>query len=399
MGIQLLNHRAVPAVVSAITNGDQLALAQVGPWGFQGVAQGSETLATVTGTDLAVRVSTFPGNARPSYIPATAYTFSTSPSNHGGIVGAGGVTIAVGGRSYTLPAGTWVAQNYDCSASNIVIEGDCGGTGTSFPGVAFIGCRMRGPWTSPGWFNQNGQSPGGKIWLIHCDAGGVSTAAADLCESAFETQGLDTRGNDGMRMIRNYVSNVTTGAFGRNAGDAFIENYLRNVTDFGHGITYHLNGFGNSGGQGATAWVRNNMLVPITVVSGGSGYTSTQLTDLCQMAADDGAYPGTGTNYDGSTGYQFRDNYLGGAAYCFQLGVDKSNTAADVKNVVITGNHISQSLYAHGGSSGLGYKGPTWGSLSNVFGSENSSGKPDNLWTDGPLAGQVIASSEITPGP
>lgn len=385
MGTRQLVRTAAAAAPSipggAVTHGDQLTMAKVGPWTVQGVSQGSETLNTLTGTQLAERISTFPGNARPSWIPGTDYVYNNSTSNHGGIVPSGGLTI----DGYSVPAGTWVVQFQDCSADNIIIEGDCGGAGSAFPGVLFRGCRMRNAYTAPGFFNQNGQSPGGTIWMLYCDGGAVDTT--HMCESIFESKGLDTRDKDRLYVIRCYLSLATTLVFLRNSGDAAIENFCEKVQDFGD-ASKHLNGIGNSGGQTATMWLRNNMIM---VQQAGS----TQLTDVVQFAADDGAYPGTGTNQDGSSGYQIRDNYLGGAAFTLQLGVDKSNTAADVKGIVVTGNHFSQSLYTNGGSSGLGYKGPTWGSLGNQWGSPGT----DNIWVDGPNAGQVVPSSAISAGP
>lgn len=359
----------------AVNNGIDLSTALVGPWTLQGVSQGSESLAATTSTQLAERYSTFPGNARPSYIPGTDYVYDNSPSNHGGIVPAGGMTI----DGYTVPAGTWVVQFRDMSATGVIIEGDCSGTGSAFPGVLFRGCRMRGPYSAPGWFNQNGQSPGGIIWFLYCDGGATNTT--NMCESIFESKGMSAR--DHLYVIRCYLTKATTLVFLRNSGDAAIENWCDEVQDFGD-ATKHLNGIGNSGNQTATLWLRNH-----AVMAQQPG--STQLTDVFQMAADDGPYPGTGTNLDGSQGYQIRDNYLGGAAYTLQLGVDKSNTAADVSHVVVTGNLVTTSLYPNGGSSGLGYKGPTWGVQGNTW--------SGNTWADGPNVGQAIPSSAIAAGP
>lgn len=361
-----------------VTHGIDLTINHVGPWTLQGVSKTSETLNTLNGTQLGERYSTFPGNSRPSYISGSNYVYDNSTSNHGGIVPTGGMVI----DGWSVPAGVWVVQFQDMSASDVIIEGFCSGAGSAFPGVFFRGCRMRGTWGAPGWFNQNGQQVGGPIWISYCDSGGSSTVTMN--ESVFESKGMG--GNDKLYVRRCYLSLATTLVFLRNSGDAAIENFCEKVTDFGD-ASKHLNGIGNSGGQTATAWVRNNMVM---VQQAGS----TQLTDVIQFAADDGAYPGTGTNYDGSTGYIIKDNYLGGAAYVFQLGVDKANTAADVKNIKVNGNKITTSLYSNGGSSGLGYKGPTWGSLGNDWG-----GTTPNTWADGVNAGNTIPSSAIAAGP
>jgi hypothetical protein len=359
----------------AVIHGQQLTVDHVGPWTLQSVAKGSESLASTTSGQLAERYSTFPGNSRPSYIPGTDYVYDDDPANHGGIVPAGGMTI----DGYDIPAGTWVVQFRDLSASSVIIEGDCGGTGSTFPGVLFRGCRMRGPFSAPGWFNQNGQSPGGIIWALYCDGGAVTTTA--MCESIFESKGVSDA--DHLYVIRCFLTRATTLVFLRHSGDAAIENWCDEVQDFGDS-SKHLNGIGNSGNQTATMWLRNHM-----VMAQQPG--STQLTDIIQMAADDGPYPGTGFNLDGSQGYQIRDNYLGGAAFVLQLGVDKANTSADVSNIVATGNKVTTSLYANGGSSGLGYKGPTWGVQGNTW--------SGNTWADGSDAGETIPSSAITPGP
>lgn len=374
-------HQATTVVPpqSSITHGIELTLADVGPWAIQGVAKGSETLTTLDPNG--ERLSTWPSDGRPSWIPGTTYVYNNNPTNHGGIVPAGGMVI----DGYTIPAGTWVCQFYNFT-DGVIISGDNSGTSAAWPGVVFRGCRMRGKYGAPGWFNQNGQSPGGIIWIMYCDAGGSvnSVTPSDMCESIFESKGMGS--DDKLYVIRNYLSIATTLVFLRNDGDAAIENYCEIVTDFGDS-SKHLNGIGNSGNQTATLWLRNHMYIPAQ-----SG--STGLTDLIQMAADDGAYPGTGTNLDGSTGYRIDSNYLAGAQYCLQLGVDKSNTAATVKNVQVVNNKVSTNLFAHGGSAGLGYKGPTWGSYNNVF--------SGNTWVDGGngvTAGTAIASSEIAPGP
>ncbi len=233
------------------------------------------------------------------------------------------------------------------------------------------------------WFNQNGRSVGGIVWINYSDAGGDAQGAppSNMCESIFESKGNGP--NDRLYVIRSYLS-VATLVFLRNSGDAAIENYCRDVQDFGDS-SKHLNGIGNSGGQKATLWLRNNMVMV-------KRSDSTQLTDVIQMAADDGSYLGTGTNLDGSQGYTIKDNYLGGAAYVLQLGQDKSNTTtASLRSVNVTGNRFTTSLYPNSGQSGLGYKGPiNWlvqGTWSN------------NSWADGANAAQTISSSAVADGP
>lgn len=355
-------------VPKGIAHGFDLTLNDVGPWALQGVTKGSEVLSTLNPNG--ERVSTYPGNGRPSWIPGTAYVYNNNPTNHGGIVPTGGMII----DGYTVAAGTWVVQ-FRSFTDNVIIEGDCGGVGSSFPGILFRGCSMRGGWAAPGWFNQNGQSYGGTIWINYCDAGGVSTANGDYCESIFESKGMDPT-RDKFYCIRNYLSNATTLVFMRNHGDGCIENYGAAVLDFGDS-TKHLNGFANGGGENATLWLRNHV-----VLAQQAG--STQVNDVFQMAADGGAYMGTATNLDGSTGYNIQDNFLGGANFTLQLGYDKANTITQVRNVHVTGNKFTTSLYPTIGASGLSYKNPDFSNYGN-----NWSG---NTYADGPNAGQAIAA-------
>jgi hypothetical protein len=367
---------AIPG--GAVSHGDQLTIAKVGPWAVQGVSKGSETLTTLNTTQLAERLSTWPTDGRPSWIPGTNYVYNNNPSNHGGVVPSGGMII----DGYNIPAGTWVAQFYDMSASSVIISGDNSGTSAAWPGVVFRGCRMRGKYGAPGWWNNNGQSNNGTVWLMYCDAGGdvQGGPSSNMCESIFESHQ-----ESGHNVIRCYLSVATTLVFMRNNGDACIENYGEFVQDFTDS-SKHLNGIGNSGSQTSTTWLRNHLVL-------GKVTGSTQLTDVIQMAADDGGYPGNGTcPITGLSGYQIRDNYLGGAAYTLQLGQDKANTTqASVQNVVVVGNKFTTSLYADSGENGLGYKGPiNWA---------NQGTWSNNIWADGPNVGQTIPSTAVAVGP
>lgn len=351
----------------AVTHGDQLTLAKVGPWALQGVSKGSESLTSLD--PAGERVSTWPTDGRPSWIPGTAYVYNNSPSNIGGVVPAGGLTI----DGYSVPAGTWVCQFRNVTGTiPIIVSGDNTGTSAAWPGVMFRGCRLRNNASAPGFISQNGQSTGGITWVTYCDAGGTDVVSPNICESIFESKGLGP--NDRQYLIRNYLSIATTIAFGRNNGDAFIENYCRIVPRYFNDDTYHLNGMANSGSQTATLWLRNNMdFSPQDDAVSANPWYKPQ-NDVIQMAADDGAYPGTGTNLDGSQGYQMRDNYLGGAEHVFQLGVDKLNTSADVSRVVITGNKVTTKWFPDGGNTAIAYKTPTWGVQNNVW--------SGNTWAD-----------------
>lgn len=391
MGIQLVNHRLVTQQGTGgnslpggtVAHGSALTLAKVGPWALQGVSQGSEVLPTpLTSGQLAERLAT-PGlgDGRPSWISGSAYSYSTS--NHGGIVGAGGLTFNMGDFSYTIPAGTWVVQGQDFSNGSVIIQGDNSGVTPAFAGVLFLGCRMRHPYDAVGFFANNGVSPGGPIWFMYCDVGGNSLATADLCQVGLADANEDARGLDHLYVIRCYLSNTTSHVFLRNSGGAAIENYLGPVSDFGFGSTYHLNGIANSGGQTATMWLRNNAVIAPTVVSGGGGYTSTELTDIFQMAADDGTYVGGGTNLDGSSGYQVRDNLCGGANFTWQFGYD-TGRGTDCADLHVTGNLVSNSVHVGGGATGLSDHNPDFTAHGNTW--------VNNVWADGANAGQTISA-------
>jgi hypothetical protein len=365
-----------PGGSGTITHGADLTINDVGPWKLQGVPKGQEVLQDLTPTG---RLSLHPNWGRPSWIPATPYVYNNNPNNHGGIVPAGGLTI----DGYFVPAGTWVAQFYNFK-DGVVIEGNYGGAGGSFPGVLFRGNRMRGNWGAPGWVNFNAVSNGGITWLMYNDAGGTSYVPPNICESIFESKGY---GNDKMYVIRNYLTVASTLVFLRNDGDMAVENYGGDVTRYYPDDTYHLNGIANGGGEDATMWLRNHL--DFDPQPGSSPYYKPQ-NDVIQMAADGGAYMGTATNYDGTPGYQIRDNFLAGAEHVLQLGLDKSNTANDVRNVVVTGNKFSTKWFQNSGNTAISYKNPVWNTLGNTW--------SNNTWFDDYGAGTGLTGRQYPNG-
>lgn len=362
--------RFVPAQAGggggAVTHGDQLTLNSVGPWALQGVSKGSESLTFLD--PAGERISSYPGWGRPSWIPGTDYAYNNNPSNLGGVVPAGGMTI----DGYSIPAGTWVVQFREFNNAGVIITGDSGGAGSAWPGVLFRGCRMRQNWGSPGFVNYNAESSGGISWFLFCDAGGIGYVPPNVCEGIIESQGVSPD-RDKQYIIRCNLGITSNLAGGRNNGDAFIENYCRDVPRYYNDDTYHIGGLMNSGGQTATLWLRNNI-----DLSPQPGYPTNTLfkaqVSCVQMAADVFGYPGTGTNRDGSQGYQIRDNYIGGSDYSLQLGLDKANTSADVSRVVVTGNKFTTKWFEQSGRLGISYKNPTWGVQNNVWSS--------NTWAD-----------------
>lgn len=376
-----------PVPIGNVTHGEQLTFAHVGPWSLQGVPKGAEKLVTLN--PAGTRLSLHPNWGRPSYIPSTDYVYDNNPANLGGIVPASVPNPANAAQKglmidgYFVPAGTWVVQFRDFT-DGVVIEGNYGGAGGSWPGVLFRGCRMRGNWGAPGWMNMNAVSNGGIVWVTYSDAGGTAYVPPNVCESIFESKGL---GNDKFYAIRNYLSIASTLVFLRNTGDMAIENVGREVIPYYGDDTYHLNGIANGGGEGATMWLRNNL--DFDPKPGASPYYKPQ-NDVIQMAADGGPYLGTGQNYDGTPGYQIRDNYLAGAANVLQLGVDKSNTASDVRNVVVTGNKFSTKWFQNSGDTGISYKNPTWNSYGNAWNS--------NTWADDYGTGTKLIARQYPTG-
>ena len=128
-----------------VTHGSELTLNSVGPWTLQNVPRGSESLSTLSAGQLSERLSTWPTDGRPSWIPGTTYVYNNNPTNYGGLVPAGGMNI----DGYNVPAGTWVVQFRNFANGGLIISGDNSGTSGAWPGVLFRGCRMRGGWTAP----------------------------------------------------------------------------------------------------------------------------------------------------------------------------------------------------------------------------------------------------------
>ena len=366
---------ASPATPYPVTHGSQLTVANVGPWALQNVPQGSEVLLDIS-SEVASNnvVTTYPGYpAPPAWIPGSTYVYDNSPSNHGGVLAED--TVIDG---WSVPAGTWICQFCDFNGQSVSIQGDCAGAGSSWPGVMFRGCRMREQWSAPGWYNQNSQRNDGTIWLNFCDAGGVENqwySSADgggaqqyACDPMYENEGLGPP--DMTIMIRCYLSMAVTFCGVNNSGDASIECYYDNWLawfnpDGPNSGYYHYNTYSYPGGsQTCNLFLRNHMSFS---PQPGSQPWDYPLTVGYQMAADNGAYNGGGTNIDSSTGYQIRDNYIAGGDYCFSFGVDKDNTQADVSDVVVTGNIFTTYWFETFGSTGIAYKVCTFGSQGNVW--------------------------------
>jgi hypothetical protein len=326
----------------------------VGPAGL-GVAIAALRKTAVNGE----RIGTWPGSKIPSWIPHIPYVYNNDTRNHGGVVPAGGMEI----DGFNIPAGVWVSQFNDFD-DQIIVYGDSAGQSPAFPGVIFRGCRWRMNSTAPGFINvyQNSHT---KIWVTYTDAGGVGAANSQKCEVAFSTQDYTTN----TYFYRNYISYVFTGIQPGNSGPQCIENYIEKLT-FYYGLAgtpdgngpAHLNGISYNGAQSNGLVLRNKILVQSPDDAG----RVVDQTDCIAFFQDGGAFPGTGTNLDGSVGYLVKDNFIGGAGYCIYAGMNAGKPANSVRNMVLIGNQITTEWWPNGGSYGpLGAE-PVWNTYGNV---------------------------------
>lgn len=360
-----------PTPVGAITHGEQLTTSMVG-YTALGVTQAQ--LQTVNPGS--TRISTYPGNAFPSWIPTTPYVYNNNASNHGGIVPAGGMTI----DGFFVPAGTWVSQFQDYTAG-LTIEGSCGGAGSNWPGIVFRGIRFRQNSTAPGFFAENHScsNTGGKLWMLYSDMGGKGPADNQYNEIPL------TISMTPAVVYRNYISYTSTG-IQINTNDCLVaENYVEKLTLY-YGETgppaesgpKHLNGFTTNGGMANIRIERNKILLQSPDEAG----HSIGQTDALSFFQDFGSFPGTGTNDNGTVGYQVLDNYLGGGGYTIYAGLNAGKPTTSVKNMVMTGNKVTTQWWPNGGAVGPLAAAPPWGTNGNVW--------ANNTWADGPKAGQTF---------
>jgi hypothetical protein len=292
--------------------------------------------------------------------PATAYAYSNSPSNLGGVTAS---AMLIDG--YPVASGTYVFQFMDLSSGSLAFYS--GG-----PPAMFRGCRIRGAIGSPGFFNSQSGGYASSLYLHYNDLGGAGSSSE--CDIAVQ---IGQSGN--LRLLRNYISWVGTGIIVvvTNTFCDIIENMIEGVTLFNG--TLHLNGIKLQGGD--TNWlVRRNSVVFDQWDSLGNQITQ---TDCIGMIPTFGAFPGTGVNSDGSSGYVIDSNFVGGAGYCMYLGSNNLNSA--VSNLAVINNQFTTAAYPAGGFNGeVTYPPPSgWGTSGNV--------KSGNTWADGPNAGQLVS--------
>lgn len=345
-----------------ITHGEQLTKAMTGYTGL-GVTQTSLQQAG----DASARVSNWPGNRMPNWLLTTPYVYNNNPANKGGVVPAGGMMI----DGFMVPAGTYVVQFLDFSGQQIVVEGSLNGQYGTFAGLMLRGCRWRGSSPYVGLIQENGNIPGGKIWLHYCDMGGLGSQPSQFCEIPVKTN------NSVTQVYRCYMSYCTTAVqcVGVMPGNNIIENYIDRLTTFNTDGP-HINGVSVNGGDTCYR-VERNYIVAQATEDNGSGKSVNQ-TDCIAFFQDFGSYPGTGTNDDGTVGYRVINNYLGGTGYCIYAG---NGTKGAVRNMQLIGNKITTASFPNGGALGPLAADPAWGSNGNV--------KTNNTWADGPKAGQA----------
>ena len=292
--------------------------------------------------------------------PTAAYVYSNSPSNLGGIVGAGGAVI----DGFTYAAGTYVFQFMDFTQAATGLE-----FFEDYAPTVFRGCRGRAILAPPGLVNMGSSDV--LVAAHYCDLGWPSAADVVASSDTGTILGFGT-GSGGCRIYRCYFSYQTT-AIQPNVTAGVcdvIENYVEKLT---WANLAHLNGITYNGGNLNTLCLRNRIVVDATDENG----NAVNQTDCISMFQDFGGYPGTGTNTDGSTGYFLQNNYVGGTGYCFYLGAGGN----PITNLTFTGNLITTSAYSTGGYYGPTAAVPQWG--------WNGNTEYSNFWADGSLASEA----------
>ena len=354
--------------VSNITHGEQLQISDVGPWSLQGVVKGFESL----GTPVTPTRGYWLINTPSEYAPSGAYVYNNNPSNKGGIVPAGGLTI----DGYNVPAGTIVCQFSNLSASDFSAQGQGGS-------YLFRGCRFRN--SAIGQSSQfNDFTATYTNRLFYCDMG--STSAAD---AAWQGSFWKSIGGSGHVMLRNYCSYEYV-TFQPNVPNCqFIENYVEKLIYYGGeagppgqpGVPLHMACLGCEGG-GIGFRILRNKIIPASPDDGG------------HVFVNGAALAFEGTNGGNYKDCQVSDNYLSGFNYVF---LDFGEIAGST-NIIITGNKVTTRWFTNGAVTGVEQAGPnppTWGTNGNV--------KSGNVWADdygtgGNGTGTPLASRQYPTG-
>jgi hypothetical protein len=368
----------------AVAHGSELTVSHVGPWTLQGVAKGSESLQTLTGPGRGYWRFDVPDE----FLPTGTYVNDNSPSNHGGVVPGGGMTI----DGYAVAAGTRVVQFCDFPDGY-----DFLGQGTSLK-VLFRGCRFR--WTTgvsgPGIVNDNTATTSQQVMVHYCDIGLQSMNPPNAGEALMHFKMLGGRDH---RFLRNYHTRSSTFLQPNVDGCEITECYIDEAI-FGYGESgtsggfdssvLHMNGISSEGGRTSMRILRNHICFPSPDGSTGGGTTAAgQIgygTQTGQTGYGSGTAPGrlvtqtdcialftsNGSSNVGSSpgAILVQDNYLGGSGACLYAG----NANAGAQNIHIIGNRWTTRWWTNGGNFGAVTDAPTWGS--------NGNAQSDNLWAD-----------------
>lgn len=376
----------------AVTHGDQLTQAHVGPWALQGVDPGDEVLESLTGPERGFWRFDTPdefssSTAWPSDANDSNPEILNDPDLHSGTVTGSAVTI----DGYSIPVGTRVVQfrefpdGFDFYAQGSTLK------------VLFRGCRFRFSEGVGGssLFNDNTAPSSQRVMMHYGDIGCLSLDPPDGASAFMFYKSL---GGSDHRWLRNYQTRTAVFAQPNTPGWEIVENWMGEyIFAYGESGTsgsfdstvYHLNGISSEGGQTRLKILRNRIICQSPDgATGSTGTSAGQIgygTQSGQTGYGDGSEPGrlttqtdcialfaiTASNVgDDTTGIQIKDNLLGGSGVCLYAG----NADDGAQNIVVTGNRVTTRYWTDGGNFGAITDIPVWGS----DGNEQS----DNLWAD-----------------
>jgi len=284
--------------------------------------------------------------------PSQTYVYNNSPSNKGGTVPGGGLTI----DAYSVPAGTQVAQFRDFSASDFSAQGQSGS-------YLFRGCKFRN--TNIGQSSQfNDFTSTYTNRLFFCSMGGSEPPVLANWQTAF----WKMIGGQDHLMVRNYCSGQYV-TFQMNCDDSqCIENYITDLTFYygesappgQGGEPLHMSSVGAQGGISGLRVLRNRITCPSP--------------DPLGNVFTQGAALTFGNDIDVPwSDIWIKDNYLSGMGYVIRLFGEYPGQ----NNLEVTGNKVSTKWFTDGGGQGTAQLGDfpvTWGSSGNV--------KSGNVWAD-----------------
>lgn len=326
--------------------GGRLVVDDLGPWRLQRRAKGSEVLTAPT----------LPGRGYwrlddsadvAQLFPTTPYVHNADPSNLGGVVPSGGITIG----PTTLPAGTKVCRFLDLSAGQIYAQGIAGKW-------AFLGNRWRLSHTNGvGLYNDPGAT-----WTCYDmfgDYGGVGFTDATPHENT-----MKFLGGSGHVVYRTYITLTGTGIQPNVHDVSIMESWIDDIIYYfgdlgpsGTGDNYHLNGISCEGGAHGMRLLRNHIHMPSPDLNG----RPTPQTDCIAL------FQSNGLGYDD---VQVIGNDLGGAGYPLYAG----GGAVQSTNVAVTDNTFTTKWWTNSGANNPMAADPGFGANGNV--------SARNYWAD-----------------